>query len=129
MRQQTGWWLAASDRDMVSAEALLREGVYEGVAFHCQQSAEKALKAALVEHRLMARSHSCVEICQSLAEQEIRVPSAVLEASRRLDLHYTASRYPNGVGGAPQDFYDRPLAEECVRWANCIRQFAKSSLP
>jgi len=54
-REHTSWWLSASDRDAQAADALLRNEVHEAVAFHCQQSAEKALKALLVEHRVHER--------------------------------------------------------------------------
>jgi len=129
MREHTSWWLSASDRDTQAADALLRDEVYEAVAFHCQQAAEKALKALVVEHRLHERSHACVVLCETLTGLGVTIPAEVAEASRRLDMHYIGARYPNGVGGPPKDFYDEALARECLQWAETVRQFVKSKLP
>ncbi len=41
MRPEAEWWLAAGERDLTAAKVLLREGVFEAAAFHCQQAAEK----------------------------------------------------------------------------------------
>lgn len=41
-------WLTISKRDLQSARVLLKELILENVAYHCQQSAEKTLKAYLV---------------------------------------------------------------------------------
>lgn len=128
MRQETQWWLSASDRDVALAGSAMRDELYEGVAFHCQQGADKALKALLVEHRQHAQTHSCVLLCQSLDRAGVAVPPDVVEAGQRLDPHYIDARYPNGVGGPPQAFYNRNLARECLQRAETIRQSVRSRL-
>ena len=128
MRQEAQWWLEASDRDVALAAAALREELYEGVAFHCQQGAEKALKALLVDRRQRIQTHSCVLLCQALGRAGVLVPTDVVEAGQRIDPHYINARYPNGVGGPPHAFYNRQLAQECQQWADTIRQFVRSSL-
>ena len=95
----------------------------------CEQAAEKALKAMLAENRHRGRTHACVLLCEALAAIGVGVPAEVVQAGRRLDPHYSDARYPNAVGGPPQIFYDRSLAEECMEWAETIRQFVKSNLP
>ena len=44
------------------ALSLTRESLYEGAAFHLQQSAGKALKALLLRGGKESRTHSCVQI-------------------------------------------------------------------
>ena len=41
-------WLLKSQRDLEAAKVLFEHGLFDIVVYHCQQSAEKALKAYLV---------------------------------------------------------------------------------
>ena len=51
MRRQTKAWLDSARDDLgVVEEIIYREDLTHMVAFHCQQSIEKALKAVLEEH-------------------------------------------------------------------------------
>ncbi|MBD2230476.1 HEPN domain-containing protein [Phormidium tenue] len=47
-RAEVEKWLTISRRDLQSARALFKELILENVVYHCQQSAEKTLKAYLV---------------------------------------------------------------------------------
>lgn len=129
MLERTGWWLSASDRDEQMARHLLEDGFYEGVAFHAQQAAEKALKALMAEIGVITHTHSCVELLERLVAQGFTVPPEVLNRARRLDQHYVDSRYPNGVGGPPLNFYDEAIAQDCLSWMTEIRDFVRSNLP
>jgi len=45
------------------AEGLFQAKLYEGAAFHCQQAAEKFLKALfLAQQRLWLPTHSCFQL-------------------------------------------------------------------
>ncbi len=59
MRRQTKAWLDSARDDLGVVEAIIyREDLTHMVAFHCQQSIEKALKAVLEEHeQLVPRIH------------------------------------------------------------------------
>ncbi len=46
MRRHTDW-LAQAERNLQMARALLKEEIFEGACFHCQQAAELAAKALL----------------------------------------------------------------------------------
>ena len=129
MRADALAWLAASDRDEAMALELLRAGLYEGSVFHGQQAAEKALKAVLLVQGEQPLIHSCVQLLRILGNKGLAIPAEVEEAARRLDIHYVASRYPNGLGGAPETFYDEKLAKEAIEWMKTIREFVKSLMP
>ena len=129
MLERTEWWLSASERDEAMARHLLDAGFYEGVAFHAQQAAEKALKALMAEIGVTTHTHSCVELAERLASQGLTVPPQVLNRARRLDQHYVDSRYPNGVGGPPKAFYDEAIAQDCLSWMTDLRDFVRSNLP
>jgi hypothetical protein len=49
-----------------------------------------------------------------------------LRAARKLDLHYTQSRYPSGLGVAPEDLYDAGISAEAEQWAAELIEFAES---
>ena len=129
MRADALAWLAASGRDEAMALELLGARLYEGSVFHCQQAAEKALKALLLVKGEQPLIHSCVRLLQILESAGVPIPTELEEAARRLDIHYIASRYPNGLGGAPETFYDEKLAKEAIEWMKTIREFVKLQMP
>lgn len=129
MRKELEWWLRAADRDALMAQKLDREGIFEGAAFHSQQSAEKYLKALLIAIGAEWRkTHSCVAILMGLRERGIDVPEPVLTLARKLDVHYIDARYPNGVGGAPEQFYDAAISAELIQAAQSVKSFVLEKL-
>ncbi len=127
MRPEVGWWLDAAERDREMAESLFREGLYEGAAFHLQQSAEKALKALLIRLGLESRTHSCVHMEKILNAKGLNT-SGILKDCKKLDGHYILSRYPNGVGGPPRDFYNAEIVEELRECLKRIEEFVRSTI-
>jgi HEPN domain-containing protein len=69
MKRATREWVDKAEDDFRAAGhlALLKERLYDQVCFHCQQSAEKYLKALLEELRLsIERTHDLAKILQQL---------------------------------------------------------------
>lgn len=98
-------------------------------AFHCQQAAEKALKALLVLHHVEAREHSLVELFDYVQTQSlIQPPPPVLTAARRLDPHYIQARYPGPRGPAPEDLYDGVITKELIECAGEILSWVEPLL-
>jgi HEPN domain-containing protein len=124
MRTEVEWWLKVGERDLEAARTLSRSGLFDSAAFHCQQAAEKTLKA-LVLHvaRTVPRTHASVFLIKILEEAGCRVPEEVATACRKLDPHYMNARYPNGVGGAPEEFYDERITSEAIVNAETVRAF------
>jgi len=127
MRREVGWWLEASERDREMAESLNRDGLYEGAAFHLQQSAEKALKALMLHLGMESRTHSCVHMEKILSAKGIDT-SDISRDCKKLDGHYIMSRYPNGVGGPPKDFYSAEIVEELRECLERISRFVRSRI-
>lgn len=126
MRIDPRWWIRAGERDLAMARQLHSGGFHEGTAFHCQQAAEKMLKALAAELLGDAqRTHSCVELFEALARSGLEVPTELWTCARKLDLHYIDSRYPNSVGGAPDKFYDEAIAREALQAALAIQRFVE----
>ncbi|MBC7228920.1 MAG: HEPN domain-containing protein [Actinobacteria bacterium] len=127
MRREIGWWLEASERDGRMAASLAEEGLFEGSAFHLQQSAEKALKALLLKLGRESRTHSCVHMARMLGEAGIDTAS-ISVACRKLDGHYIISRYPNGVGGPPADLYNEEIIGELQECRDRIVGFVREHI-
>ncbi len=127
MRQEIKWWLEAAERDRKMASSLNKEGLYEGAAFHLQQSAEKALKALLLRKGRESRTHSCVQIEKLLSSMGIDT-AEISKECKKLDGHYIMSRYPNGVGGPPKDFYSEDIIKELEECQGKIAEFVRKHL-
>lgn len=114
-RAEAARWLAQARSELAFARIGLREGFYAQACFHCQQSAEMALKAL---HYLggarLAIGHSLVELLAPLAERHPALAS-LRSAAARLDQLYIPTRYPNGLpGGVPADVFSREQAAEAI---------------
>jgi len=100
-------WIAYSTRDLASASFLLgmRPLPSEIICFHCQQSAEKSLKAILaLWDRSIPRTHALDQLLGLLVPE---APSlAVLEADAAALTEYGSNiRYPE----------EKPLSESKAR--------------
>lgn len=126
MRAEVQWWRRAAERDLAMGENLTANGFFEGAAFHAQQAAEKSLKAALIAiHGAWQRTHSAVQLLRELEARKTDIPEPAFSAARRLDVHYIDSRYPNGVGGSPDTFFDESIANRSLLDAQLIIDLAE----
>jgi HEPN domain-containing protein len=124
MRAISEEWVFKAEDDYRSAEALLYEieiPIVDTACFHCQQSAEKYIKAFLVEHDIdFPRSHNLMQ----LLELCLQVDEDFLSIQKQLQSleHYAVTiRYPGLT--VPFEF-----AEEAFETASHIRAFVKKKL-
>ncbi|WP_053335617.1 HEPN domain-containing protein [Salinispira pacifica] len=71
MKKLTGKWLEYSANDLAAARTLYQSSKpsFEIIAYHCQQSAEKNLKAILIEHNLtVPRTHGLKIVLQETSK-------------------------------------------------------------
>ena len=117
-RAEAERWLAQARSELAFAQVGLREGFPAQACFHCQQSAEMALKALhyLGGARLVI-GHSLVELLTPLAETH-PVLATLRKAAARLDQLYIPTRYPNGLpGGVPAEVFTEEQAAEAMAQA------------
>ena len=119
-------WQDTAERDRAAADLLRNAGLYALAVFHLQQAAEKALKARCALTERPAFTHSLVMLLRKLRSEGDAVGEPLFAAARRLDVHYTQSRYPGGLGVAPEDLYDEDVCRECERCADEIIEFSRS---
>ena len=118
-------WLARARLDARAAEHLLADGVdlAEPALFHCQQAAEKALKAFLAWHRTFARRHNLVALLNLCAEVKSDFTS-LQAAAVALTPYAVAFRYP---GELPAPTAEQ--AEEALQLMREVLTFVLERLP
>jgi HEPN domain-containing protein len=91
MREEVkSWWNLALD-DLDKADILYRNKKYDGAAFYCQQSVEKALKALLLKKvKKIRKIHDLVAL-----GIDAELPENLLNAVKELTMAYIYSRYPD----------------------------------
>jgi HEPN domain-containing protein len=123
MRKLTAEWIRKGESDLRVAErlALAKPPEHDIVCFHCQQSAEKLLKALLIELGLaVPRTHNLLDL---LGIVRPHVPT--LQSLRRglvfLTQFSVDTRYPG--------FHTRRRQSQAsIRWANQVRNDIRKAL-
>lgn len=118
-------WVKAAERDREAATLLLQADrqPYEIIGFHCQQCAEKYLKALLIHHgRKPAYVHDLLKLNQEA--QDVCVGLAdVADACERLTPFGTVTRYPGSIMEPSEEHM--PLV---IQWMNTIRQMVRTCM-
>ena len=116
MREDVAEWLQVADHDIRGAESLLRDGLWPGAAYFCQQAAEKLLKAAVTEREMEPpKTHDLVELAD-LAGIELTDEQRTFLT--RLSDHAVRSRYP---GAEYNEAEVRELFVETKRFFEWLR--------
>lgn len=80
-------WLDEAQADLDTSVVLIQGGRFNASVFHCQQGAEKAMKALLLHCHQAPWGHSVwnlyLEACRSLGTED----AAVEKAAKSLDFH------------------------------------------
>jgi len=118
-------WINESENTFKSAIVDKDNEFYNWCCFKCHQAAEFALKALLYGLGMTPFGHSLTKITNDLKNQKINVVS-ILNACKKLDLHYIPSRYPNAYPtGSPFEYHDVIIAEEALANAKKTMDFVK----
>lgn len=118
-------WVASAERDRDAVYILIQSSKppYEIIAYHCQQSAEKYLKALFVQHDrkppfvhdLLTLNREVQELYPSLKDVEVEC--------ERLTPFGTVTRYPGSIMD--------PSAEhmpQVTEWTESIRRAVRTGL-
>ena len=93
-------WLRYAKSDADSADFLYKNQMprpLEIICFHCQQAAEKNLKALLVGKNIpFDRKHDLVYLIELNKTDDISIPADVYSSCERLTQHGISPRYPGG---------------------------------
>lgn len=111
-------WLRQSEYDLKAAEWCQQGGFFAAATFWAQQSAAKSLRAFLFLNREDAReTRSVVDLLDRALVYEESFKDFI-SSSRRLDLYYKTSRFPDALpGGVPAEVISEKDSVEAVRQA------------
>ena len=124
MNELTKEWVDKAEADFYSADLLFHAGEYplpEPACFHCQQCAEKYLKAYLQEHQVnFERKHDLMPLlalCISLDENF----QSLKDDLQELDRYAVVVRSPGVIVKAD-------MAESALKAATRVRQLVRQKL-
>ncbi len=122
-------WYEQGKRDRQRAEIDIQYGYYEWACFTLQQATEKFIKALGMSKGVILWGHSLTEMF-NLIDPVLKIPEALLDYARLLDLYYIPPRYPNGfASGKPADYFTEAQAREALNAADQIIRFCESHFP
>jgi len=124
MNEVTGEWVTKADNDFYSADILLHSGdvpLVDTACFHCQQCAEKYLKAFLTDHLIrFERTHvlmDLLELCIPLDKDFSKLANDL----NSLEGYAVAIRYPGSI-------VSTELAEDAFKAVKRVRKFVRRKL-
>ena len=122
-------WLKLAEEDFSSAEALLEKKIYNQVCFHCQQAAEKILKAFLKSKGFMPpKIHNLLELLEMCIKKDAHFV-VLREGCEYLSRFYVSTRYPDAlVAFSAEGLPNAKEAREALKFAKDIMAFLKSRL-
>ena len=97
IKDLVGRWIKKAEYDLLSAERLLtfEDPITQTICFHCQQAAEKYLKAFLVQHQIyFTKTHNIMELLESCATVDISFRAQLQDADSLTD-YAVEIRYPD----------------------------------
>jgi len=121
-------WMDKAWRDLETARRAVtgQPPFYDVAVYHCQQAAEKAVKAFLVYHSIPFEKTHDIEVLVDLASEVNPSFSQLAEAADALTPYATRFRYPNAIFSIepqPSEY------EEALKYAQTIYDFVIQLLP
>lgn len=111
-------WLRIAKEDLMVAKVLLREEFFSTVTYHCQQAAEKSLKAYLVfKDQPVLKTHDLTKLIELCMEKD-REFEKIYTYARYLNPFSTKFRYPSEY-----DIPDYAHAENTIKQTQKLMTF------
>jgi len=122
MKKQAEDWIFFADRDLKTAEMLIKDDdpFTNIIAFHCQQTVEKYLKAFLIEKDVpILKIHDLIKLNDMVKKiKNFGIDEAKLMILKQV---YSDSRYPGDLGLMPNGMPSNEQAKEFINYANEIK--------
>lgn len=122
-------WIKTAEDDLDSAEILKKNDKYAHACFHCQQSAEKAIKAVWYLCDADPWGHSIKKLIDDLEAVDtslFKKFKPLLRPAMVLDRFYIPTRYPNGLPDmTPDEAFAPEDAKTCIKFAGDILAAAR----
>ncbi|MDR1030115.1 MAG: HEPN domain-containing protein [Treponema sp.] len=129
MKRQTEEWLLLADNDLYAAEIIIKADypLTNIIAFHCQQTIEKYLKAYLIENGIpLIKTHDLIKLNDmtkgikdlGIDEKKLIIISEV----------YIESRYPGDLGLLPNGMPTEEQVKVFIEYAKEIKVIINTEL-
>jgi len=129
MKRQTEDWILLAEKDLQAAEIILNSEfpLTNIVAFHCQQTIEKYLKAYLIENEIpILRTHDLIRLNGMIKEiNDLGIDEAKLMIINEV---YIETRYPGELGLMPGGMPSKEQTEEFVEFAKEVKTIITNGL-
>lgn len=125
-------WLRQAEHDLNFAQNALDNEFYSHTCFISQQVAVKAMKSlAYYRGDRYVTGHSLINLAHTLENSYPHITKYDnMRALRRLNLYYTATRYPDALADSVSpDCSDQDHADEALMFAERIVSFARLVIP
>ena len=118
-------WLQAAEKDLkIAIEDIDKKERFEDVGFHCQQAAEKFLKAYIVAYELpFTKTHDLEVLLKACVKKDPDFEKLKMQ-SRLLTPFYLGARYPD----FSSEEYQAEKIKEVLKFAEEIAEFVKEKL-
>jgi len=125
MRPEIERWFIQSKEELDVAKISFDAKKWFAVAFWCQQSVEKSLKAFYMfkKRESAGTTHSL-----TFLGRELNLPKVYLPFLRELTKEYYLSRYPDASEDIPSDLYNREDAEDYLKKSKKLIKWVESQL-
>ncbi|MEA1924601.1 MAG: HEPN domain-containing protein [Candidatus Altiarchaeota archaeon] len=124
-------WLKDAKRDLRSAQALHKEGLFEKTVYHSQQCIEKSVKAILICFGAFEKTHYVSTVLKeetSKKKLNNKNIEEVIRIAENMEPHMSLSRYP-GISHdeiwLPYEEYDHEIAVESLNSGKKVMKIAK----
>jgi HEPN domain-containing protein len=109
-------WFQQAQADLRVIQTLIDAGHYAATCFHCQQAAEKALKALLYSQgKRVVLGHSIRDLARQCEAYHPQF-AGIKDEAALLDQFYIPTRYPNGLPSPaiPDEAYTQTQAKSAM---------------
>lgn len=119
-------WLIKADRDFRLAQIahIHSPDATDLICYHCQQAAEKSLKAMVVHHRLpLRKTHDLEDLLDTLSTAEPMIDLVCYNEALKIKNYAVGIRYPDPSGDP-----DEADVLEALASAEFFRELAKTTI-
>jgi len=129
MKKQVEDWISLADKDLYAAETLIKDShpMTNIIAFLCQQSIEKYLKAFFIEKNIpLLKTHDLIKLNDEIKD----IKDLGIDETKLLLINevYTASRYPGDFGLAADGMPTNKQAKEFIEYAKEVKAIINTEL-
>jgi len=117
-------WVEYAEADRLSAQNAFDADDYRDTAFHCHQTIEKLLKAAIVAQtgRRPPYAHNLWKLAQAV--KGLTISAEITDKMASINPHYIISRYPTGM----RPGYTKEFAAELLQKTQEVYQWLMEKL-